>query len=436
MTSIPPRPDSATNPAHSLTRRVRSGRRRRGLAALASAAVVVTTAAVGVPTASASAAGSGSTASASVPGTSVPGLKDVLGAAGIEHVGVAMGGDEVQGASAALIAHQFDALTPENAGKADAIQPVEGRFDFGGLDQLLDFADRQGMKVYYHVDFWQPQTPAWFFLDHGRPLTDSPADQALLRSRMDAHVKGIADHIAARYPNGDSPIWAMDVVNEVIDDGPNGNPHDMKDTRWFQVLGEGFVDDAFRIAKARFPGVELFINEYNTDVPSKRADYLGLISALLQRGVPVEGVSHQTHDGIRSSVEELRTSIRAVKALDPQLLEAVSELDVGASQEAPNAEIGNRGRKLTPIYADPADTAAAVGWFYRDLFRMFREEAADLDSITFWGSDDARSWLRGSAVAQPWEQPLPFGDHQETMPAYWGIVDESRLPARPPLPRG
>ncbi|WP_440694183.1 endo-1,4-beta-xylanase [Clavibacter nebraskensis] len=431
MSPTPSRPHASVHPTPSLPDRAPRRRARRGLAALASAAALVTAAAVGVPAVSASAAAP----STPVPGMQVPALKDVLGDAGIEHVGVAMGSGEVQGTSADLIARHFNAMTPENEGKADAIQPVEGRFDFTGIDRLLDFADAHGMRMYFHVDFWMPQTPAWFFLDHGRPLTSSPADQALLKARMEAHVKAISDHIASRYPKGNSPIWAMDVVNEVIDDGPNANPHHMKDTRWFQVLGEGFVDEGFRLAKKYFPGVKLFINEYNTDSPSKRTDYLGLISALLQRGIPVEGVSQQSHIGLRSDIEELRNTIHAVKALDPNLIEAVSELDVGASQAAATGDSQNRSH-TAPIYSNPDDTAAAVGWVYKDLFTMIRQEAGNLDSVTFWGSDNSRTWLHSPSIDQPWDQPLPFGVNQEAMPAYWGIVNPSLLPPRPPLPKG
>ncbi|GAB7302260.1 hypothetical protein MAFF212519_01080 [Clavibacter michiganensis] len=109
--------------------------------------------------------------------TDIPALKDVLGARGIEHVGVAIDGRETVGAGADLVSRQFDAFTPENAGKPESVQPEEGRFTFTQLDQLLDFADRTGTEVYYHVLFWHSQTPAWFFLDGDRPLTDSPADQ-------------------------------------------------------------------------------------------------------------------------------------------------------------------------------------------------------------------------------------------------------------------
>jgi len=431
VTFTPSRPEASVRTTPSLPNRDARRRPRRGFAALASAAAVLTAVAIGVPAGAASAAAP----STPVSGMEVPALKDVLGAAGIEHVGVAMGSGEVQGTSADLIARHFNAMTPENEGKADAIQPVEGRFDFTGIDKLLDFADAHGMKMYFHVDFWMPQTPAWFFLDHGRPLTNSPADQALLKARMEAHVKAISDHIAAKYPKGNSPIWAMDVVNEVIDDGPNANPHHMKDTRWFQVLGEGFVDEGFQLAAKYFPGVKLFINEYNTDSPSKRTDYLGLVSDLLKRKIPVMGVSQQSHIGLYSDIEELRNTIHAVKALDPNLLQAISELDVGASKGAATGDSQNRAH-TAPIYSNPDDTAAAVGWVYKDLFTMIRQEAANLESVTFWGSDNSRTWLHSPSIDQPWDQPLPFGTHQEAMPAYWGIVDPSKLPPRPALPKG
>ncbi|RIJ12204.1 endo-1,4-beta-xylanase [Clavibacter nebraskensis] len=364
--------------------------------------------------------------------TDIPALQDVLGARGIEHVGVAIDGRETVGAGADLVGRQFNAFTPENAGKPESVQPEEGRFTFAQIDQLLDYADRTGTKVYYHVLFWHSQTPAWFFLDGDRPLTDSPADQALLRARMEAHVKGIADHVAARYPDGGSPIWAMDVVNEVIDDGPNDNAHDMRDSRWYQVLGEGFVDEGFRLARAYFPGVKLFINDYNTELPTKRADYLELISALVARGVPIDGVGHQAHVDFARPVSWLRDSIRAVERIDTRLLQAITELDVNASNQNEGADVSGAPQDpYTPVYADDADAGAEVGHYYRDLFQMIRQQAASIDSVTFWGVSNARSWLRTWPIARPWEQPLLFDDDLQAAPAYWGIVDAKRLPARP-----
>ncbi|MHA7208629.1 endo-1,4-beta-xylanase [Arthrobacter sp. MDT1-65] len=364
--------------------------------------------------------------------TDVPGLKDVLGADGIEHVGVAIDTRETVGTAADLVRRHYDAFTPENAGKPESVQPVEGRFSFAQLDQLLDFADANGIEVYGHVLAWHSQTPAWFFKDGARDLTDSPADQALLKARMEAHIKGIADHIDARYPDGNSPIWAWDVVNEVIADGDTANPHDMRDSRWFQVLGEGFVDEAFRLADRYFPDAALFINDYNTEMPEKRADYLSLIGALEARNVPIDGVGHQAHVDVARPVQWLEDSVVAVERLNPELLQAITELDVNASTENQGADVsGAPADPYSPAFENDEDAAAEVGYYYRDLFAMLREHNESVDSVTFWGISNARTWLRTWPMARPWEQPLPFDDELQVTPAYWGIVDPARLPARP-----
>lgn len=364
--------------------------------------------------------------------TDIPGLKDVLRRRGIEHVGVAVDQRETTGRSAELLLRHFDAITPENAGKPESVQPVEGQFTWDSLDRLLDFADENGVDVYGHVLVWHSQTPAWFFKDGDRDLTSSPADRALLRSRLKAHIKAIADHVDARYPDGDSPIWAMDVVNEVIADGPNDNPHDMRDSRWFQVLGEGFVDDAFRLARRYFPDTKLFINDYNTEMPEKRADYLELIKALKKRKVPIDGVGHQAHVDVARPVQWLEDSITAVRRLDRHLLQAVTELDVNLSKQNTGADVSSgEVPEYERAFADDDDAVIEAGYYYRDLFDMLERQSRSIDSVTFWGISNARTWLRTWPLPRPWENPLPFDDDLQAAPAYWGIVDPSRLPARP-----
>ncbi|MCZ2820579.1 endo-1,4-beta-xylanase [Modestobacter sp. VKM Ac-2977] len=373
---------------------------------------------------------------AETPLQDVPGLADVLGEDGFEHVGVAVDQRETVGRPAQLVQRHFDAITPENDGKPAEIQPVEGTFTFGDLDALLDFADATGTDVYGHVLVWHSQTPDWFFRDGDRPLTNSPADQALLRARMEAHIKAIADHVDARYPDGDSPIWAMDVVNEVIADGDTANPHDMRDSRWFQVLGEGFVDEAFRLADRYFPDTALFINDYNTEMPTKRVDYLDLVSSLVERGVPIDGVGHQAHVDFARPVEWLDDSLTAVEELSARtgtpLLQAITELDVSDSKENNGADVSNGTvPQHSPAMADQDAAETELGYYYRDLFDMLRGHSESIESVTFWGISNGRSWLRTWPAARPWESPLPFDDDLQVMPAYWGIVDPSQLAPRP-----
>ncbi|MCZ2829192.1 endo-1,4-beta-xylanase [Modestobacter sp. VKM Ac-2986] len=362
----------------------------------------------------------------------VPALKDVLGAQGFEHVSTAIDSRETVGRPAKLLTKHFNTFTPENDGKPAEIQPTEGVFTFGDLDALLDFADANDVQVYGHVLAWHSQTPDWFFKDGSRDLTNSAADQALLRSRMEAHIKAIADHVNARYPDGDSPIWAWDVVNEVIDDADNANVHDMRNSRWFQVLGETFVDDAFGFANEYFPDAKLFINDYNTEMPTKRVDYLELIAALKQRGVPIDGVGHQAHVDFSRPIEWLDASMDAVEALDPTLLQAITELDVSTSAENNGADVSaGTVPQHRPGMADQTEAELENGYYYRDLFAMLRTHEESVESVTFWGISNARSWLRTWPAARPWEAPLPFGDQLEAKPAYWGIVDPTKLAPRP-----
>ncbi|WP_369069123.1 endo-1,4-beta-xylanase [Kineococcus terrestris] len=365
----------------------------------------------------------------------VPALKDVLGSAGFEHVGVAVDQRETVGRASQMVQKHFNAITPENDGKPEVVQPREGTFDFSRLDTLLDFADRTGTKVYGHVFVWHSQTPAWVFQrPDGTPLTNSPADQAILKARMEAHIKGIADHMEKRYPDGNYPIWAWDVVNEVVNDGDNANPHDMRDSRWFQVLGEEFVDQAFRLADQYFPDAKLFINDYNSEMPEKRADYVELVGALLDRGVPIDGVGHQVHVDFARPVQWLDDSLTAFERLSRDkgkpLLQVITELDVSTSTEMLSADVGSTG---APRRATDDDVAAGVenGYYYRDLFAVLRKHSGSIESVTFWGISNARTWLRTWPLPRPWEQPLPFDDDLNATPAYWGIVDPSKLPARP-----
>ena len=366
----------------------------------------------------------------------VPALKDVLGAQGFEHVSTAIDSRETVGRPSKLYTKQFNSFSPENDGKPESTEPTKGNFTFGNLDRLLDFADANNVEVYGHVLFWHSQTPDWVFQDDvtHQWLTNSPEDQATLLAHMEEHVKGIADHVNARYAASGktNPIWAWDVANETIDDSANGNAHDMRNSRYYQVLGESWVAKGFAIADRYFPDQKLFLNDYNTEMPTKRADYLELIGSLEKAGAPIDGVGHQAHVDFSRPIEWLDASLTAVEELDPTLLQAVTELDVSDSAENNGADVSaGTVPQHRPGMADQAERETEVGYYYRDLFSMLRKHSGSLESVTFWGLDNARSWLRTWPAARPWEAPLPFGDDLEAKPAYWGIVDPSKLAPRP-----
>jgi endo-1,4-beta-xylanase len=325
-------------------------------------------------------------------------------------VGVAIDARETIGAPSELLLRHFTQVTAENAMKPEAWYDASRQFSPSPeIASLMDFAAANELRVYGHVLVWHSQIPAWFFeRDDGTPLTASPEDQQTLRDRMHDHIFAVAKYLSDNWGafGGGNPVVAFDVVNEAVADDGSGDLG-MRQTAWYRVLGERYVDLAFQYADEAFNAtyaapntnrpVTLFINDYNTDQAGKRANYLALIDRLLARGVPITGIGHQFHVSLEVPVTNLGD------ALDDSggrgLVQAVTEMDV-------------------PTGTPPSDAKFLdQGYYYRDAFRIFREHSDELFSVTVWGLYDARSWRDGQGG------PLIFDDALQAKPAYYGIVE-------------
>ncbi|GCD20981.1 hypothetical protein CTKZ_25430 [Cellulomonas algicola] len=334
--------------------------------------------------------------------TDIPSLQDELP----WPVGVAIDERETVGTGEQLVVKHYDQITAENAMKPESIQPTEGTFTFEAADALVDSAIEHGQRVYGHTLVWHSQTPDWFF-NHtdGTPLTSSAADQQILRDRMRTHIEAVADHYREKYGEygtAGNPIVAFDVVNEAIAESESDG---LRKSRWFEVLGEQFLDLAFGYASEAFNGgdtdgpVQLFLNDYNTELPAKRQAMLAVVNRLLDRDVPLDGLGHQFHVNLLQPVSQMKASIDAFAQTG--LLQAVTELDAPIDGTVTQEKL------------------VAQGYYYADVFDMLRDYP-DLFSVTLWGPYDSRSWREGA--------PLPFDDDLQAKPAYWGIVDRSELP--------
>lgn len=348
------------------------------------------------------------TSTALTPDLTLPALKTTW--ASSFPLGAAIEAPETLGARSDLLLRHFGQVTPGNAMKPDATHPTETTWTFAGADQLVDYAVAHDLRVYGHTLLWHQQTPAWFFQRaDGTALTTSTEDQTLLRSRLQTHIQTLADHFRAEYGEygtAGNPIFAFDVVNEVIDEN---QPDGLRRSDWYRVLGPSYIADAFRYARAAFgPDVLLFINDYNTEFSNKRAPYLALVKDLLAQGVPVDGVGHQLHVEVGRSISGMEATITAFEALP--VTQAVTELDVSTYRSS--------GESWT---TPPQSRLVEQAYYYRDVFAMLKKHASALESVTLWGLDDSRTWLRSGAA------PLLFDGTLTAKPAYWGLVDPSRI---------
>lgn len=332
----------------------------------------------------------------------IPRLKDVLDFP----VGTAVDRTDTVGVASELAVQHFSQVTPGNAMKWDATEPTEGNFTFTEADALVDFAVAHGMRVRGHTLLWHNQTPAWVFNDaNGNPLTNSPEHKALLLQRLERHIRAVAGHFAGK-------VYAWDVVNEVIDEY---QPDGLRRSRWYQIAGMDYLRTAFRVAHEVVPDAVLYINDYNTHIPRKRDFLYSIVQTLSSEGIPVEGVGHQEHINVeRPTIEQIEQSIQKFAAL-------------GVRQEVTELDMSVYGNAVDSLPSIPPDTITAQGYRYRDLFDMLRRNRSLISSVTLWGSSDANTWLKNFPIPRL-DLPLLFDERLQAKPAYWGIVDPSRLP--------
>ncbi|MBP9664876.1 MAG: endo-1,4-beta-xylanase [Pyrinomonadaceae bacterium] len=324
-------------------------------------------------------------------------------------IGAAIGAGAIGGdAHTQLLTKHFNSITSENDMKWGPIHPSENTYNYGPADAQVAFAVANGMQVRGHALVWHEQNPNWLFLDgNGQPMTPTPQNKALLLARLDAHIRAVVGHFG-------SNVYAWDVVNEVIDPA---QPDGYRRSQWFNICGTEYIDKAFQVAREVAPNAKLFINDYNTTDPTKRAFLLALVQNLKGRGIPIDGVGHQMHSNIDGPPASVVTNTINMFAAIPGIDNHVTELDIS---------VYNNG---TQTYSSiPREVLRRQGFLYRDYFVAFRQANAQgkLSSVTTWGLADDSTWLSNFPIPRL-EAPLLFDHLLQAKFAYWGIVGPSRL---------
>ena len=304
-----------------------------------------------------------------------------------------------------LLRH-FNVFVYENEMKPEAMQPVEGRFVFDKADALASYAQNQNVKLRGHTLVWHNQYPKWFFQDSTDPSKQTSRE--ILLSRIENHIKTIV----SRY-KGKIDSW--DVVNEVIDD--NGN---LRDSQYLKIIGsDEYIRKAFQWAREADPRAKLFINDYNIEYKGPKQDALyNLVKTMKDEGVPIDGVGLQAHISVGfPTVNDIRNAIRRFASLGVKVQITELDMSIYGSSSDPKKEADRE------ILLEQAAK-------YRELFTMFQEEATagNLDMVVLWGLSDDRTWLNNFPVAGRTDYPLLFGKDLRAKPAYWAIMDPTKLP--------
>ncbi|MFC5070327.1 endo-1,4-beta-xylanase [Kitasatospora cinereorecta] len=264
---------------------------------------------------------------------------------------------------------QFDSVTPENEMKWDAIESTRNSFNYSSADQIVNRARSKGMKVRGHTLVWHSQLPGWV---GGLGTAD-------LRTAMNNHITQVMTHYKGK-------IDSWDVVNEAYQDGSSGA---RRSSPFQDKLGNGFIEEAFRTARAVDAGAKLCYNDYNTDGQNAKSNAVyAMVKDFKQRGVPIDCVGFQSHFNSNSPVpSDYRANLQRFADLGVDV--QITELDIEGS-----------GSSQAASYSSVVNACLAV---------------TRCTGITVWGVTDKYSW-RSSGT------PLLFDGNYNKKPAYDAVL--------------
>ena len=339
----------------------------------------------------------------------------------------------------ASIKAQYNIVTPENCMKPEPIHPSENTYNFKTTDAMVDWCQKNGLKVWGHTLGWHSQTPAWFFqavnpkteeaqpargprmnfdpkaprlsMDEmwARSIKGEMASKKVALARLEKHIKTVVGRYKGR-------IIGWDVFNESIADGGDGSTENLRTFSWYKVVGPEVLTNAFKWAHQADPKAKLYYNDYNIEQGAvenkgKHASSMLLLKRLIKEGAPITGVGIQGHWHLDTNLADVEKAIEDYASLGLKV--SITELDVTATGENSGAFSVNQGAKKIP-----AENYIKQAEVYKKLFEIFMRHSDVIERVTFWGLSDTRSWRRG-------QDALLFDGQLNPKAAYKAVIEAS-----------
>ncbi|WP_162052256.1 endo-1,4-beta-xylanase [Pontibacter pamirensis] len=331
------------------------------------------------------------------------------------YIGTALNTQQILGKDAAtvgVVKENFNAIVAENCMKSGMIQPREGEFRFDLADQFVAFGEKNDMLINGHTLIWHSQAPRWFFKDS----QGNDVSRDVLISRMRNHIHTLVGRYKGR-------VHTWDVVNEAImDDGS------WRKSKFYEIIGEDFVQLAFQFAHEADPEAKLYYNDYSMSNAGKRAGVVAMVKDLQQRGVQIDGIGMQGHIGLsHPTIEEFEKSILAFSGLGVEVV--ITELDLTVLP-SPGQNVGadvsasfEYQQKMNP-YANglPDSVGEAFHKRYLDFFKLFIKHQDKITRVTLWGVNDGDSWRNGWPIRGRTDYPLLFDRANKPKPVVSDII--------------
>lgn len=302
----------------------------------------------------------------------------------------------------AFYATQFNIITPGNELKPDSVLDVVTSRRLAKEDDtavaisleaakpMLDYCQKNGIKVHGHTLVWYQQTPDVFFREGYLSRNDYVSRDVML-TRLENYIKLVLEETERLYPG---LIVSWDVANEAVSD----NSSNMRDCTWLQVVGEDYVEKVFEFArKYAREDMILCYNDYSTPYEPKLTGICNLLDKLVEDGT-IDCYGFQSHYQVQSSSPSERDIEKAMKKITEKGLKLrISELDIEISQNTEQSHQYQADR-------------------YANLMKLYTKYAEDILAVQVWGVTDDLSWKAD-------KYPLLFDRNVQPKPAFHALIE-------------
>ncbi|MGD0889759.1 MAG: endo-1,4-beta-xylanase [Acidobacteriaceae bacterium] len=306
-------------------------------------------------------------------------------------------------AYAALVREQCRILVAENAMKWGALRPSAEGFNFDQADAMVAFAEANRMKIRGHNLAWHQNNPKWL---------EATATKENARELLVAHIETVAGRYSGR-------MHSWDVVNEAIR-VEDGRADGLRNSVWLRLIGEEYIELAFKTAREADPQALLTYNDYGVEPETregeqKREAVIEMLRRMVARRVPVDAVGVQSHIAAAVAAGGNKSAGSLYGAGLMRFIGAVREL--GLQVFVTEMDVNDRA-----LAADEVGRDAAVAAAYRQYLELVLGDPA-VKAVLTWGITDRYTWLgheEGRADGKL-ERPLPFDAAGKAKAAFFAV---------------
>ena len=315
----------------------------------------------------------------------------------------------------AFVKEHFNSLTTTNEMKAYSLlderaskSAADGMpvMNYWAADQMVGWAQENGVGVRGHVLVWDAYMCDWFFHE-GYDTSKPYADPETIKSRTEYYITEVVTHFEKTFPG---VVYCWDVVNEAVGDSASeyaaGDPRHLRTVRsgadnlFQKYMGDDYVELSFLYARnvvdALGADIKLYYNDYNAYFSDKATAILNLARSVNSFAQNEDGTPRKLMDGIGMQGYIGGYGVQQ-GCLEESHLGMIKNAILGYAAEGLDVQITEMAVRNFDL--EQADRHAE---YYAKLFQVFMdlntEEGNPLNAVSIWGLTDYPNEPKGTYV--------------------------------------